>query len=267
MAGSRTTLAVLEGILAGKQRTLAEFQQLLSTALESLTLALIPPTVDQVLVSSVTRSRVPELDVVFLVGAVEGQFPKVVEEDAILSDAQRELFNAAADPISEGSDRQLLEMPFFDYVALTRAGRRLVVSFPLADRRGRALGASRYVGRLRELLAAMDGGLREVRFDAASRTRMERIGTVEDLLAGVAAWAHGEVGATGGKAMGRGGQWGGHNAEAGSGLSLDGASHPCAAVKEAMGLVWPVRGQAEARCRAWARRSPSSSIRPIRRCA
>ncbi len=186
-------LAVLRGILAGKQRTLAEFQRLLSTALESLTLALIPPTVDQVLVSSVTRSRVPELDVVFLVGAVEGQFPKVVEEDPILSDAQREVFNTTADPIGEGSDRQLLEMPFFDYVALTRAGRRLVMSFPLADRRGRALGASRYVARLRDLLP---GQIREAKFDAASRTQVNRIGTTEDLLTAVAAWAHREMGTT-----------------------------------------------------------------------
>ena len=180
-------LVVLEGILAEKQRTLAEFQRLLSTALESLTLGLIPPTVDQVLVSSVTRSRVPELEVVFLVGAVEGQFPNVVEEVAILSVTQREVFTVAAVPIGAGSDRQLLELPFFDYVALTRAGRRLVVSFPLADRRGRALGASRYVGSLRELLGGGGNEIREAKFDAASRTQVDRIATVEDLLAAVAA--------------------------------------------------------------------------------
>jgi ATP-dependent helicase/nuclease subunit B len=197
-------LALLETILAGKERTPAAFERLLSTALESLTLALIPPTVDQVVVSSVTRSRVPELQVVFLMGAIEGQFPKVVSEDAILSDAQREAFNArAADPIGEGSDRQLLEMPFFDYTALTRAARLLVVSYPLASRQGKAVGKSRYLARLRELLGDRVG---ERKFDAASRMRVDRIGTAEDLLAGVAMWARRAiVGAGGGGVQPAGG--------------------------------------------------------------
>ena len=72
-----------------KRGTLAEFERLLDRALENLSLGLIPPTVDQVLVSSVTRSRVPELDAVFVLGVLEGQMPKVLPEDPILSDAQR----------------------------------------------------------------------------------------------------------------------------------------------------------------------------------
>ncbi len=82
---------------------------------------LIPPTVDQVLVSSVMRSRVPEMEAVFVIGAVEGQFPRVLPEDPILPDGEREAFNgSAAERIGEGSERELLEMPFFDYVAARR---------------------------------------------------------------------------------------------------------------------------------------------------
>jgi ATP-dependent helicase/nuclease subunit B len=177
-------LTLLETLLAGRPRSLAEFERLLSTALENLTLGLIPPTVDQVIVSGVTRARIPEMDTVFILGAVEGQFPKVVPEDPILSDAQREAFNAcAADPIGEGSDRQLLEMPFFDYVALTRARRQMIVSYPLADRQGKALACSRHVVRLRELLA---GPIVEHRFDAA--TDLGRVATVENLLSAVTTW-------------------------------------------------------------------------------
>jgi ATP-dependent helicase/nuclease subunit B len=193
-------LAMLETMLAGLSRSLEEFERIVAAALESLTLGLIPPTVDQVLISSVTRSRVPELQAVFIIGAVEGQFPRVPEEDAILSDAQREAFNArAVEPIADGSGRQLLEMPFFDYVALTRAARLLVVSYPVADRQGRALGQSRYVARLRDLLADahLPGphapALSERRFDAASRTDLDRISTRGDLLLALAAWARRQV--------------------------------------------------------------------------
>ncbi len=185
-------LEVVAGATSGRARTIEELARILGTALETLTLGLIPPTVDQVLVSSVTRSRVPELRAVMILGAVEGKFPKVVEEDPILSDGQRDFFNEqTADPIGVGSDRQLLEMQFFDYTALTRASELLVVSYPLADGRGRAVGKSRYVGRLVELLG--EGVLVKRAFDAASRTSVERIGTVGDLLASVVGWVRGRI--------------------------------------------------------------------------
>ncbi len=79
-------LVMLEGVLGSgaRERSLVEFGKMLEGALSTLTLGLVPPTVDQVLVSSVVRSRVPGLRVGFVMGAVEGQFPKVGEEDAIL---------------------------------------------------------------------------------------------------------------------------------------------------------------------------------------
>jgi len=183
-------LGMLEQLLAERPRTLEEFERLLATALQTLTLGLIPPTVDQVLVSSVTRSRVPELRVAFLLGVVEGQFPKVVPEDPILSDLQREIIHASAgDAINGSSDRQLLEMPFFDYMAFTRASERLIVTYPLADRQGRAVVKSRYVGRLRDLFQGEEGAVFERKLDAGSRSSVERIGTLDDLLTGVATWA------------------------------------------------------------------------------
>lgn len=196
-------LVALEKLLAGRALEWEGFERVLSTALESLTLGLIPPTVDQVLISSVVRSRVPELKVVLVLGAVEGAFPKVVPEDPILSDAQRELFEAAsAEPIGPGTERTLLDMPFFDYTALTRASEKLVVSYPLASRAGKAVGRSRYVHRLRELLSEDAGGVVERKFDAASRTDIERLSTVDDLLAAAVTWVHDMVrkraGGTGG---------------------------------------------------------------------
>jgi len=173
-------LEMLERALSGRQRTLGEFERLLSGALESLAIGLIPPTVDQVVVSSVMRSRVPEMEAVFVIGAVEGQFPKVLPEDPILSDEQREAFNrAAAEPIGEGSGQELLEMPFFDYVAMTRSRRLLVVSYPVADRQGKALRDSRHIGVLHEVLGK---NLKYCTFDAEIVNETQRVCTADDLM-------------------------------------------------------------------------------------
>ncbi len=189
--GAEDILALLENLLAGKKRTRSEFAQLLNTALEGLTLGLIPPTLDQVVISSVARSRVPELQAVLILGAVEGAFPRLVAEDPILNDAQRELLNElGGENIGIDSDRQLLEEPFFDYVALTRARRHLILSYPLADRAAKALRKSQYVGRIRGLLGARAG---HESFDAVTFWKVQNLSTVDDLLSGVAAWVRDEV--------------------------------------------------------------------------
>jgi len=177
-------LDTLERLLSDKAGDVETFARLLGRALESLSLGLIPPTVDQVLVSSVQRGRVPEVRAVIVLGAIEGQMPKVVTEDPVLNDTQRETMNESSEfAIGGGADRQLLEMPFFDYVALTRAREMLIVSCPVADREGKAVRPSRYIGMLREAFK-----IEPVKFDVLEREKLEHAGTVDEVVTGVAAW-------------------------------------------------------------------------------
>ena len=116
-------------------------------------------------------------------GRWRASFPKCRRRIRFYPDERREAFNrSAADPIGEGSDRQLLEMPFFDYVALTRARRLLVVSYPVADRQGKSLRRSRHIARLSEIFAEK----RLQSFDANGLGAAEVVCTADDLLASFA---------------------------------------------------------------------------------
>src|SRR5690606_1069944 len=83
-------LEVCAEVLGDEPLTLAEFRQVLEGALEGLQLGLIPPALDQVLVGSVERSRQPDVRAVFVLGANEGVFPAVPEEDPLFGDTDRE---------------------------------------------------------------------------------------------------------------------------------------------------------------------------------
>ena len=179
-------LEALSRLLAGRTTTLEEFGGILGSALENLTLGLIPPTLDQVLVSSVTRSRHPELKVAIILGAVESRFPMVRAEDPLLNDHQRAAFNAITlQPVAPGSDRQLLEARFFDYIAFTRSSDRLVVSYPLADLQGRAVTRSPYVQRLEALFPA----LKTAAITEETLHGLDCISTLDDALAAALLWA------------------------------------------------------------------------------
>lgn len=171
-------LETLERVLTERDVSPTTFTRLLTASLETLSAGLIPPALDQVLVSSVARSRHPELKIVFVLGAVETQMPPVRPEDPMLTDAQRSNFNEkTAMPVEPGSDQQLLESRFFDYVAFTRAGEKLIISYPAADQQEKPVAPSAYLPRIEMLL-----GLRPQEVSTATLYQPEHLATVDDAL-------------------------------------------------------------------------------------
>lgn len=161
-------LTTLDETLGSVHLTLGELRGLLGALIESQTLGLTPPTLDQVLVGAVDRSRHPELERVWLIGMNDGVFPAARETALVLDDAlQQQLAGYASGPgplpsgAGEPEDEDLLA-----YIALTRARRQIRVSYAAEDAAGVPLTMSRYV----EQLVAL--GAREVsESDRASARR------------------------------------------------------------------------------------------------
>jgi len=131
-----------------------EYGEILASGLESLRLGLVPPSLDQVLVGGLERSRHPNVRAAFVLGVSDGVLPGRVSEDAVFTDREREELRAAGLELAPTSRQRQLHEQYLTYIALTRAGERLWVSFPLADEEGRALAPSRIITRLRELFPA-----------------------------------------------------------------------------------------------------------------
>ncbi|MDD2422512.1 MAG: PD-(D/E)XK nuclease family protein, partial [Heliobacteriaceae bacterium] len=131
---------------------LANYAVVVEAGLESLHLGLIPPELDQVLVGSLDRSRSPAIRAAFIPGVTDGVFPARLRDDGVFDDAERErLREVAGLELAPGARRRLLDEVYLVYLALTRAGERCYVSYPLADPEGRALTPSPVIARLREL--------------------------------------------------------------------------------------------------------------------
>ena len=62
-------------IFERQEMTAQDYFGLLASAFSQMTLAFIPPKLDQVLVGSIERSRHPNLKAIFLLGATQKQFP------------------------------------------------------------------------------------------------------------------------------------------------------------------------------------------------
>ena len=69
-----------------------EAARILDEGFDSLEFARIPPSLDQVTVSTVEISSLMEIDAVFVLGVNDGVMPKRMDNEGILSDADREWF-------------------------------------------------------------------------------------------------------------------------------------------------------------------------------
>jgi ATP-dependent helicase/nuclease subunit B len=134
--------------LADEPLSIDELAEVLEAGLAQLSLGLTPPMLDQVLVGSIDRSRHPELRAVILIGFNDGVFPKPAMEDAILGDDDREALLAAGVPVLAPARTRTLEEDLLVYIGVTRASRRLTVTYATADEAGKTLRPSPCVAAL-----------------------------------------------------------------------------------------------------------------------
>jgi ATP-dependent helicase/nuclease subunit B len=158
--------------------TIHEFTDALEAGLSGLTLGLVPPTVDQVLVGSIERSRHPDIKAAVVLGFNDGVFPKRPAEDSILNDDDRAALLTAGVRVGAPSRERVLDESLLVYIALTRASEVLVVTYATADDEGKTLRPSPFVD---SLLAACPGLTATVVSDPARSRSMWDLLCTSDL--------------------------------------------------------------------------------------
>ncbi|HUU16135.1 MAG TPA: PD-(D/E)XK nuclease family protein [Sedimentisphaerales bacterium] len=138
-------------VFADRNITANDYLAIINSAFSQLTLAFIPPTLDQVLVGSIERSRHPDLKAVFLIGATQRQFPVPLSSDCILTDNDRIAAESADFQLAPASSQTLAERQYFTYIAFTRPSEFLCVTYPSVDDKGGAVPRSQFIANLESL--------------------------------------------------------------------------------------------------------------------
>ena len=75
-----------------KEMNPTEAAKILDEGLDSLEFTRIPPSLDQVTVSTIEISSLMNIDAVFVIGVNDGVLPQRIDNEGILSDVDREWF-------------------------------------------------------------------------------------------------------------------------------------------------------------------------------
>ncbi|MBN1346829.1 MAG: PD-(D/E)XK nuclease family protein [Phycisphaerae bacterium] len=174
----------LSDAFADDAMSLDDLAEVVDTALAGASLGLAPPTLDQVLVGSIERSRHPPIRAVMILGFAEGEFPQRPTQDPILSDQNRAALAKVGIELAPTSRQDLLDERLLAYIATTRPSETLWISWPAAEADGRVCHPSPFVQAIRAVFPSLDvTDLAE----PASQRRTWAITTRHDLAGGIVA--------------------------------------------------------------------------------
>jgi ATP-dependent helicase/nuclease subunit B len=138
-------------IFEREEMTAQDYFGLLASAFSQMTLAFIPPSLDQVLVGSIERSRHPNLKAIFLLGATQKQFPIPLASSGVLTDEDRDAAEAADFHIAPSSTQSLTDRQYLAYIAFTRPSKFMCISYPCVDEKGSPIMRSHFIDELQSL--------------------------------------------------------------------------------------------------------------------
>jgi len=142
--------------LGSEKMTVAAFSRILEAGFAAIKLGLVPPSLDQVMVGDVRRSRLSDMKAVLLLGANEGSLLGASALSGIFSDEDRRNLVNEGVQLAPDSFARAVEDYFNVYTVLTKPSMFLYVSCCMSTSEGKALFPSSVLQRLEELFPMVD---------------------------------------------------------------------------------------------------------------
>lgn len=154
-------------LLGDEQISLKEYCDLLDAGLEEAKVGVIPPSLDQVVIGDVERTRIKNIKALFFVGANDTLLPGNAGAGGLLSERDREQFLSGDIALSPGPKEEAYIQKFYLYMNLTKPSEYLYLSWSKVSGDGKSLRPAYLISDVRRLFP----GLRTV--DEEKRTMEE----------------------------------------------------------------------------------------------
>lgn len=138
-------------VLGEEEMGTERFSEILAAGFAGHKIGLIPPALDQVLAGSIERARSHAIKALYILGVNDGVFPGGKGNEGLLSDSDRDSLDGLGLELAGKTESRCLEERFMVYMALATPSRYLWLSYPAADRDGKALQPSRLISEIKRI--------------------------------------------------------------------------------------------------------------------
>lgn len=126
-------------LLGDEKLSLKEYCELLDAGLEEAKVGIIPPSLDQVVVGDIERTRIKDVKVLFFVGINDAYIPGKAKSGGLLSERDREKFEASGVALAPGAKEKSFIQKFYLYLILTKPSEQVILTYSRASSEGGAL--------------------------------------------------------------------------------------------------------------------------------
>lgn len=137
--------------MGGEYITFTAFCELFCSSCGELSVGIVPPTRDKVIISSADRFRSTGAKIVIALGVNDRSFPRGRAADGIITDAERLILAEEGLELAPDSYGKSIEARFLVYSTLTSASDMLFIFSPVSDNEGKSLGSSEIVSRISKI--------------------------------------------------------------------------------------------------------------------
>ncbi len=138
-------------LLDTEEVSLKEYIELMETALRECKVGFVPAGTDCVVIGDMTRTRLTDIDVLYVAGVNEGVTPAPVSTGGLISEAEREFFKERDVELAPTRKEAVYTEQFYLYAMLTKPRKKLIMTCSRLSADGTALQPSYFVGRIGDL--------------------------------------------------------------------------------------------------------------------
>ena len=139
-----------------EQMVLRDWLPVLEAGLGNLTVGVIPPSLDEVLVGAIDRARNPSLKFAILLGVNESVFPAAPVAPVILTNSDRDELEQQNITLGAGVLDQISRERYLGYIACTRANEKLALTFARQSADGKALNPSPFIAQVQRIFPGLE---------------------------------------------------------------------------------------------------------------
>ncbi|WP_105615083.1 helicase-exonuclease AddAB subunit AddB [Vallitalea okinawensis] len=139
-------------ILGEEKISIKDYAGLIEAGLEQCKIGLVPPSINQIIVGDLERTRLHGIKALFIMGFNDGLIPAVRDERGLFTDDDRNLINEKSKGIGSSNKEKVNEEHFLVYNALAKPKERLYLSYSLATNEGKPMSESFLLKQIHRIL-------------------------------------------------------------------------------------------------------------------
>ncbi len=129
----------------------SEFNELINLGLKDISLGRIPGTLDMVIVGDITRTRLDDIKVLFVIGVNDGIIPKKGANPQIINDNEKDKLSKLGFDMAPTDKMNSFIEQFYLYLNMTKPSHKLYISYTVMNNENEQLRPSYIVGRINNL--------------------------------------------------------------------------------------------------------------------